>query len=96
MKTKNDEVLTISRDDFDILLVYAERYAIGRFTYAPHEVCNIIDANVTGLTDNTIEVMWRDISMSRDRDNLGDPRIDAPVWISTLEKIEEEMKRRGI
>ena len=94
MTTKNDETVIISREDFETLLVYAERYAIGRMTYAPHEVCEIINVNISHLTHNTFWVLWRDIEMARLRDNLGNPKIDAPVWISTLQKLEAEIGRR--
>ena len=39
--------VTLSKFDFEDILIYAERYAIGRMTFAPHDVCNIINHPIT-------------------------------------------------
>jgi hypothetical protein len=57
-------------------------------TYAPHTVCEIINNHLDDLTKNTLVVMKRDIETNREKDNLGSPNIDEPVWIETLRNIK--------
>jgi len=84
----SDDIISLSKTDFEEILIYAERYAIGRMTYAPHTVCEIINNHLDDLTKNTLVVMKRDIETNRERDNLGSPNIDEPVWIETLRNIK--------
>lgn len=84
----SDDIVSLSKTDFEEILIYAERYAIGRMTYAPHTVCEIINNHLDDLTKNTLVVMKRDIETNREKDNLGSPNIDEPVWIETLRNIK--------
>ena len=95
MKTTDDTV-TLSKFDFEEVLIYAERYAIGRMTYAPHTVCNIINGGLTVISTKTLDVLKRDIERETERDNLGSPTIDAPIWKKTYNNITEELSRRTI
>jgi len=92
-KTKPDTV-TLTRFEFEELLIYAERYAIGRMSYAPHTVCGMIRDYIHGLTINTLSVLIRDITQAKDESNLGSDTIDAPVWISTLGNLKYELEKR--
>ena len=95
MKTTG-ETVTLSKFDFEEVLIYAERYAIGRMTYAPQTVCSIINEGLTVISTNTLDVLKRDIERETERDNLGSPTIDAPVWKKTYNNITEELSRRTI
>ena len=90
-----DMYVTLTLSDFQDILIYAERYAIGRMTYAPKDVCDMIMSNIRSVTRNTLSVLIRDIEREQERDNLGNPKIDAPVWISTLEALKEELESRS-
>jgi hypothetical protein len=95
MKTTG-ETVTLSKFDFEEVLVYAERYAIGRMTYAPHTVCSIINGGLQVISTKTLDVLKGDIERETERDNLGNPSIDAPVWKKTYNNITEELSRRTI
>ena len=90
-----DDPVTLSRFDFEDILIYAERYAIGRMTYAPHDVCNIINTRLSDLTDNTLKVLRDDIAREIERGHLGSPTIDAPIWIQTYVNITKEISKRA-
>ena len=91
-----DDPITLSRFEFEDMIIYAQRYAIGRMTFAPHDVCNIINTRLHGLSDNTIKVLRDDIAREIDRGNLGSPSIDAPLWRQTYANIMEEISNRSI
>lgn len=88
--------VTLTRFEFEDILIYAERYAIGRMTYAPHDVCKIINTRLPDLSDNTLKVIRDDIARETERGNLGSPTIDAPIWIQTYANITEEISKRSI
>ena len=94
MRLMNDPI-TLTRFDFEEILTYAERYAIGRMTYAPHDVCKIINTHLSDLTDNTLKVLRDDIARGIKGGNLGSPTIDAPIWIQTYANITEEISKRS-
>ena len=87
--------VTLSRFVFEDILIYAERYAIGRMTYAPHDVCEIINTRLHDLTDSTLTVLRDDIVRETERGNLGSPTIDAPLWRQTYANITEEISKRS-
>ena len=91
-----DDPVTLSKFDFEDILIYAERYAIGRMTFAPQDVCKIINTRLHELSDNTLKVLRDDIARETDRGNLGSPTIDAPLWIQTHANITEEISNRSI
>ena len=51
----------ITHEEFEILLVYSVRYNLGRKTYAVSEICDIIMTELPQISENTIEVLLRDI-----------------------------------
>ena len=91
-----DDPVTLTRFEFEDILIYAERYAIGRMTYAPHDVCKIINTRLHDLSDNTLKVLRDDIAREIERGNLGSPTIDAPLWRQTFANITEEISKRSI
>ena len=87
--------VTLTRFEFEDILIYAERYAIGRMTYAPHDVCEIINTRLHDLSDSTLKVLRDDISREIERGNLGSLVIDAPIWRQTYANITEEISKRS-
>ena len=86
------DVITLSRFDFEDMLIYAQRYAIGRMTFASQDVCNLINAHIDWISVKTLSVIKTDIEQQRDRGNLGNPTIDAPVWLATLAAINARLE----
>ena len=78
-------------DDFQTVLVCAERYALGRKTYMSGIITEYITPFVPYLSDTTLGSLERDISGAS---NYGDEKIDKPLWLGLLDKIKEESNKR--
>ena len=89
---RND--VTMSYYEFGDIIIYAERYALGRMTFATQDICNLISKHITELTPRDMRVIIRDIEMAKERNNLGHSGIDAPVWLSTLGNLKYELETR--
>lgn len=77
------------------MLNYALRYAIGRRTYAAHDVVQYVEPLVPDLDKVTLRVMQYDIVAEQVKPGgLGDDNIDAPDWLRLLGKIRAELERR--
>ena len=50
-----------NKDDLSMILVSAERYALGRRTYIVNWTCEFIEDNLALLTDKDRQVMIRDL-----------------------------------
>lgn len=50
-----------NKDDLSMILVSAERYALGRKTYIVNWTCEFIENNLVLLTDKDRQVMIRDL-----------------------------------
>lgn len=90
--------MTISEirdDNFGAVLNCAVRYALGRSSYTPLVVVGYISPMVENLSNKTLWCLKRDINEAATHDNLGDPIIDAPLWLSLLEDVKKELIRRG-
>ena len=74
-------------DCFEIVIVSAVRYAIGRQTYVPHSVIQFISPILSKLSHKTLSVLERDIS---EANSYGDKVIDEPAWIKFLSDIRKE------
>lgn len=81
-------------DDFQSVLICAERYACGRRSYMPGVVAGFIMPLVSQLRDTTLGALHRDLDNAMRDSKLGDPKIDAPGWIELLHSVEKEIKRR--
>lgn len=88
--------MTIAKNDenFGSVLICAIRYAMGRKTYMPSVVVDFIKPLVKNLDSKTLTVMANDIKSADDGNRLGDPTIDAPVWISLRETCLDEIQKR--
>ena len=85
--------ITITDDEFQRFIIYAERYAIGRMTYVPSDVNNIILKYLPRISSNTLGVLIQDIELEADRDMLG-MDFDKKMWLALLETLRNERDRR--
>ena len=72
-------------EDISMILVSAERYALGRSTYIVQWTCKIIKDNLHLLTEKDRQVMIRDIRQS---EYFGQP-MDKVEWMNLLQILEE-------
>lgn len=85
--------ITITDDEFQQFIIYAERYAIGRMTYVPSEVNNIILKYLPFIANNTLGVLIQDIELEADREMLG-MDFDKKMWLALLDTLKNERDRR--
>ena len=88
-KDKTD--ITLTQEDFGILVTCATRYAIGRRSYMPYLVTSIVKPLLDKLDDKTIGCLIRDIA---EAPSLGAPEIDRPLWDDLLKLANVEQERR--
>lgn len=86
----NSEQVTISKNDLQTLVIYAQRYAIGRMTYAPWVFKQVTLRNLDNLTDDTIHAVILDIK----REFALDSKCDTMIWFDLLVELKSEMKKR--
>ncbi len=84
--------------DFHCLVVFAARYAIGRRTYAPSTVCDVLFKALPDLQDGTIDCLLRDLA-DKQREAAFDPKVwgdehDRSCWYRLWEHLATEKKRR--
>lgn len=72
------------KDDISMMLVTAERYALGRRTYIVEWVCEVISKNMNLLLEKDKQVMIRDI---KEAYSYGD-ECNKIVWVNLLHKLE--------
>ena len=87
--------ITITDDEFQQFIIYAERYAIGRMTYVPSEVNQIIRKYLPRISSNTLGVLIQDIELEADRDMLG-MDFDKKMWLALLDTLKNERDRRKV
>ena len=83
-----------NQTDLSMLLVSAERYALGRRTYIVSWTCDVIKNNLHLLTKKDKDVMIRDIESAV---NYGDS-CDEREWkklLKVLKEILKEVKKDG-
>ena len=85
---------TIAAEEFQSLVIYAERYVVGRMTYAPHEVGEIIKRYLPKIHNNTLGVLINDIEHQAQFDwGLG-ADCDKKMWLALLDTLKNERDRR--
>ena len=87
--------ITITIQEFQQFIIYAERYAIGRMTYVPSEVNNIIRKYLPRISSSTLGVLIHDIEFEADRDMLG-MDFDKKMWLALLDTLKNERDRRKV
>ena len=90
---KNDPIG--EKEDFETILICAERYACGRQTYMPVIVTDFITPLIPTLSRKALTVIRNDITAMQEHHSLGDPKIDAPMWKDLRRLINEELNRRA-
>ena len=87
--------MKITAQEFQKLIIYAERYAIGRMTYAPHEVGDIIKKHLDKVENGTLGVLINDIEhQSQYPWGLG-ADCDKKMWLALLDTLKNERDRRN-
>lgn len=77
-----------NNEDISMMLVSAERYALGRRTYNVEWTCEIIKKNMHLLSDKDKKIMIRDLENPI---SYGD-ECDKQEWIILLEMLRKEIK----
>ncbi|MGX2949699.1 hypothetical protein ACWIUA_02155 [Ursidibacter sp. B-7004-1] len=91
---KNNTEMTITYDEFQMLIISAERYAIGRMTYVVSETCDLIANYLPSLSNNTLSVLIRDIKAHpKDSGSYG-LKCDTENWLNLLSLLEAEYEKR--
>lgn len=85
--------ITITDDEFQQFIIYAERYAIGRMTYVPSAVNDIILKYLPFIANNTLGVLIQDIELEANREMLG-MDFDKKMWLALLDTLKNERDRR--
>ena len=75
-----------NKDDLSMILVSAERYALGRRTYIVNWTCEFIEKNLALLTEKDRQVMIRDLENPI---SYGD-ECDEKDWKRLLAILKEE------
>lgn len=82
--------------DMEFLVIGAVRYARGRATYVVEETCQWVIDHWEQLSDNTREVIARDVALEvqlrreEGAEQSAMHRIDNPYWEALLDKTEQE------
>ena len=86
--------IKITSTEFQRLIINAERYVIGRMTYAPHEVGEIIEKHLDKIENGTLGVLINDIEhQSKYEWGLG-ADFDKEMWLNLLETLKTERDKR--
>lgn len=85
--------IPVSGVDLSDLLVFATRYTLGRATYAPGTVCQILRRHLPHILMGDLRTIIRDIRTHAQKTDLGHA-MDAADWMATLGLLEAELERR--
>lgn len=90
-------MFTIDAKDetFGAVLNCAVRYSLGRRSYLPYLVTGFIKPLVPDLSTKTLWAIRNDINDAAKFDGLGDPNIDAPLWLALRENVQKELVKCG-
>ncbi|GEM_PF-886324 len=88
-------MLKITNNDFNTLIVCSFRYALGRMTYMPSLICDIITDNVIELEQHTIELIIKEIKKAVETNNYG-MDMDKDSWLILLNTLESVKLRSGL
>lgn len=83
--------ISLTQEEFGILVTCATRYAIGRQSYMPYLVTGIVRPMLDRLDDKTLGCLIRDIEGAP---SLGDPEIDQPLWETLMHDAKREQVMR--
>lgn len=94
----SNKIKTIPLDqDFEQMLISALRYALGRSSYITSLTAEYISKLIPDLSNNPLLVMQRDLrnEFHQPDNRFGLSMRDSSIWWELLEKIEEELDKRG-
>ena len=81
--------------DFELMMISALRYAIGRYTYMPRVTIDYIRYLIPQLSSNTLFVMKRDITEEIERYQRMEMELYfADEWQKLAEDINTEYKKK--
>lgn len=86
--------MNIDGEDFDLVVIAAFRYALGRRTYIVPAVCNFIKANNKHIPNRVKEIIISEITDAEYHKygmSLGDD-IDAKEWLSLELFLENDIR----
>lgn len=87
-----DNEIKVSQDNLGLLMICAERYAMGRKTYMPSTIAQLISGYAKALTDNDLTVLKRDLDYALENHIEND---DLKAWQALYERIGVELIKRG-
>lgn len=73
------------------ILIYAERYALGRRTYLVSDVCEAISTCMDKMSQSAKQCIAKDIRDAKEMNNLGD-KCDEVSWMLLLNELESSTK----
>ena len=91
---KMKKKIAFEQDDLGTLCICAIRYCMGRQTYMPDLVREIVRPLLPSLTDKDISIMLDDCDYQAKYDLYGDEQIDKPGWIRWKVELVDEIKNR--
>lgn len=92
----SSNMVSVSRESLEDMLICALRYCQGRQTYMPSVIIGIAINKLPILSDSALEVMLNDCKDQERYDLYGDPRIDKPQWLAFRQKLEEQINSRMV
>ena len=94
MPKKKFNVAFREPNDFSTLAICALRYCMGRQTYMPSLVRDIIRPFLQSIPDGSIDVMINDCEFQKRYEMWGDQKIDKPGWETWEQELRAEKARR--
>ena len=86
--------ISFEQDALGTLCICAIRYCMGRETYMPDLVREIVRPLLPSLSDKDISVMLDDCDFQARCDMYGDEQIDKPGWIKWRVELVDEINNR--
>lgn len=90
---KRKDTVRLTPEDFGMLATFALRYSMGRQTYAPDFVINVVRSHLDELTYKDLYVMLQDCEAQKRSDNYGSVSIDKPSWLKWHKEVQLAIKR---
>ncbi len=84
------EQINLTYSDFNDVIVYAFRYALGRKTYAVQDMSSILIKHKDNISHNSKFVICRDIKRAINNKEIG-MSFDQKSWIDVLECFNKDL-----
>ena len=88
--------ITLTKANFEILLISAFRYALGRSSYVPSVIIDIIENNKEQIREATLGLFIREIEIRKQLgpDSLG-MSVENELWLDLQERLMEYIASKG-